>query len=184
MTRSLLSKLTPGAREAFNSALTCLVDDVLDDIVAASSNHRVEPDYLPPRLSSYYDASLLKVFLVCVISVAERIERPRFTLRCVGEELALSALLEEAEARLHMEGTNPNERDRDALDALTEAFEDIDFKFLWDEQFDGIENDRVGEQTGIVNLNPRDWFKPFRDSDPVHLYLRGYEPGIRLTRAR
>ena len=51
-------------------------------------------------------------------------------------------------------------------------FEDMDFLFLFDNRFDGIEETALAEQMGFENLGIADWFTPFRDKlDEEHTNL-------------
>jgi hypothetical protein len=81
----------------------------------------------------------------------------------VAEELALRAILAEAEAIL--------ERDRIAGDFELyrgEAFQDQDHEFLFDPAYDGIEDSEVGRQMAIAHLRFDEWFAPFWNVPYVH----------------
>ncbi|HEV8191565.1 MAG TPA: hypothetical protein VGP82_08780, partial [Ktedonobacterales bacterium] len=64
------------------------------------------------------------------------------------------------------------------FDDLYDAFfEDLDFAYLYDEAYDGIEKADIAETIGITNLAFADWFKRFGPPDTfgyseVHPYAQ------------
>ncbi len=44
-------------------------------------------------------------------------------------------------------------------------FEDLDFEYLYDDAYDGIETADVAEVMGITNLAFGEWFEPFAFAD-------------------
>jgi len=114
---------------------------------------------LPPGYRHKYDLSFLKQFLNVVFAIAYKFNDKDcyWLLNSVAEELAMNAVIEEAKmsAEIHEE-----EVDLDELYDL--IFEDLDFEFLMDPSFDGIEDDQeFTSYNRIYNLSFKDWFKPF-----------------------
>jgi len=127
-------------------------------------------EYLPPRFASKYDHLFAKEFLICMATVAAKLVSPRHSmLACVGEELALHALVTEADGILEARGSEV-----DLADLLELATEDADYELLFSMAWDGIEDSDTAREEGMANLAFDDWFRPFRQTDPVHPYL---EPG-------
>ena len=52
-------------------------------------------------------------------------------------------------------------------------FEDLEFQFLFENVYDGLDKDEVGEVIGMTSLSFEDWFQPFSDkpSRIAHLYV-------------
>jgi len=124
-------------------------------------------DYLPARFASKYDHLFAKEFLICVATVAGKLVSPLHSmLACVGEELALHALVTEADGILEARGVGV-----DLADFLEMATEDADYELLFDMAWDGIEDSDTARDEGMANLAFDDWFKPFRQTDPVHPYV-------------
>jgi hypothetical protein len=80
---------------------------------------------------------------------------------CVAEELAGHILLPEAEAL-----AEDQELPVDFASFRDTLFEDVDFEFLYDETFDGIEGTELGEVRGITHLPFCHW--PSGLSDLAH----------------
>jgi hypothetical protein len=91
--------------------------------------------------------------------------------RCTAEEMALHIALTVTDELVGDDAMEPHE----AYDTLPVEADDTDFELLRDVLFedhdvlmlsdlelDGIENDPVAEELGMVSLHPRDWFRPFR----------------------
>jgi hypothetical protein len=61
--------------------------------------------YLPPRFLPKYNYLFAKQFLVCVATVGSKLTHPPHSmLACAGEELALNAIVDSAEAILDLRG--------------------------------------------------------------------------------
>ena len=87
-------------------------------------------------------------------------------LSCTAEELALHILIEEATHILEESGI---ESQFDVFE--DDAFQESDFEYLYEMQFDGIEDSEVGAEMGIGNLHFDEWFEPFLNaSTQVHPY--------------
>lgn len=114
-------------------------------------------DALPRKYLPRYDLLFAKKFVVCVSTVVWKLQSPDpQELACVAEELALNPIVGQAQALLEVRG-----RPVDLGDVYEEAFQDIDFEFLFDPSFDGIEEPEIGEHLRLANLRFEDWFKPF-----------------------
>src|SRR5262249_10609652 len=152
------------------TAVHVLIDEFLEDIVALQRGEQFSDTdmatYLPSGYVHRYNLLFAKRFLACVYTVAWKLHSPDLqTLACVGEELALHALIQSAEAILDDGGTEED------FDSLREAaFEDEDYALLFDPRWDGIEESGHGRRLGMANLRYDDWFMPFRDENPVHQY--------------
>lgn len=130
-------------------------------------------DFLPPRYEHLYDAGFLRRFLVCLLMVHHKLKDPRwYRLACVGEELALSAAIQQAKAVLELaEKSIDDEAFRVFQDS---AFKDLDFEWLYEQALDGVESDpELGEQMRIMHLHPTEWFMPFDEDEPVHPFIEG-----------
>lgn len=166
----LRSILRADHERAMSTAIHVLIDEFLDDIVALQRGERFADtgmaDHLPSTYCLRYDLLFAKRFLACVYTVAWKLQSsdPQ-VLACVGEELALRALIQSAEVILESKGAEAD------FGSLCEtAFEDEDYVLLFDPQWDGIEDSEHGRRLGMANLHFDEWFRPFRDEDPVHPY--------------
>jgi hypothetical protein len=171
MGSELRSILRTDHQRALLTAVHVLIDQFLDDIVALQrGDHFADTgmaDHLPSTYCHRYDLLVAKRFLACVYTVAWKLQSPDpQVLACVGEELALHALIQSAEAILESKGASAG------FDLLREtAFEDEDYALLFDPQWDGIEDSERGRRLGIANLRFDEWFKPFRKEAPIHPYI-------------
>lgn len=162
---------SPRKREALVSAAGILLDEIFDDLAHLAGGGGVSDTnmvgYLPPGFSPRYNDRFARKFLACVCAVASKLAQPgNWPLACVGEELALHALIDHAEALLESAGS-----DDDLQDFRDQATEDLDCLLLFDMNLDGFEDSEAADRLGMGNLRFDDWFKPFRDSVPVHPYL-------------
>jgi len=163
--------LPPSHREALFAAIDTLIDEFLDDVAHLREGKPFAETwmktFLPEKYLHRYNQLFARQFLACLMTVAWKLTSPDPQwLACVGEELALDALLRQAEIQLDVEGEHADFGDFEDV-----AFEDTDFKVLFDPAWDGIEDSEVGEYLRMANLHLADWFKPFRESDPVHPYV-------------
>ncbi|HMG43194.1 MAG TPA: hypothetical protein VK611_17825 [Acidimicrobiales bacterium] len=120
-------------------------------------------------------------FVQCFEDLAARLAEPDDDLlpRCVGEEVALAHVIEQAKSRyLDMsegwvvagldlsELPSNQELDTDFEHYADVLFEDRDFELLWMPRFDGIEDDEeLQQELRIANLHPSRWFLPFRPDE-------------------
>jgi hypothetical protein len=166
----LRSILRADHQRAMSTAVHVLIDEFLDDIVTLQRGGPFADTgmaaYVPSTYRHRYDPLFAKRFLACVYTVAWKLHAPDpQMLACVGEELALHALIQRAEAILDDKGTEAN------FDLLREtSFEDEDYALLFDPHWDGIEDSEHGRRLGVANLRYDEWFLPFRDDAPVHPY--------------
>lgn len=166
----LRSVLRADHQRALATAIHVLIDEFLDDIVVLQRGEKFGDTgmvtYLPSAYGHRYNLRFAKRFLACVYAVAWKLHSPDpQTLACVGEELALHALIQSAEAIVVEKGTETE------FDLLREAaFEDEDYALLFDPKWDGIEDSERGRRLGVANLRYDDWFIPFRDDVQVHSY--------------
>jgi hypothetical protein len=112
---------------------------------------------LPPRYRLKYTAAFARKFFICLVTVVWKLgQRETLRLSCVAEELAAHVLLQVAEAFAQEQDQAVDySRFRDAL------FEDLDFEFLYDETYDGIEVMEPREVMGITHLPFAKWFERF-----------------------
>jgi hypothetical protein len=123
--------------------------------------------WLPPKHLPRYDAGFARRFAVCLVAVAGKLaDRYPHFLASVAEEMALAAILDEAQAILDEEG-----RDADLRAEAKGASQDADFEVLFDPSVDGLEADEAVAHLAMANLRFEDWFRPFRDEVPVHPYV-------------
>ena len=74
----------------------------------------------------------------------------------MAEELAYHALISEAEVLLEEQGIEPEFGGFE-----DEIFQDADYDYLFNGEFDGIEDSDVGTRLGIGNLHFDEWVEPF-----------------------
>lgn len=154
--------LTPSKREALVTGASILLDQLTEDLAHLDGGGDVAGTNLirclPPAFAPRYSARFARQFLACASAVAYKLVRPgNFRLASVGEELALHALIDEAEAVLEVAG-----EDTDLADFREAATEDLDCLLLFEMRFDGFEHSPVADRLGMANLRFEDWFKPFR----------------------
>ncbi|GBE21017.1 hypothetical protein BMS3Bbin01_00358 [bacterium BMS3Bbin01] len=163
--------LSSEQEEALRRATVVLLDRFFADICHLEAGGDFGDtdmvEYLPARFASKYDHLFAKEFLICVATVAGKLVSPLHSmLACVGEELALHALVTEAEGILEARDAGV-----DLADFLELATEDADYELLFSMAWDGIEDSHTGRDMRVANLAFDDWFRPFRETDPVHPYV-------------
>lgn len=105
----------------------------------------------------------LRQFAVCIITVAWNLAQPlHLPLASVAEELAARAIIEQAKSVLEIAESNVDEAFETFINGY---FEDIDFEYLFEDEYDGIDETHLAQVMGISSLKFADWFKPFSD-DP------------------
>jgi len=154
-------------REALLSALDILSDDFFDSNL--EDEEHVFRELLPRKYFHQYTPLFLKKFYVTLMTVGYKLALPQESntlLSSTAEEIALHILIEEATTLLDMHSIKA-----DFGDFEDYVYQDIDFEFLYESEFDGIEDGETGDELHIVNLRFADWFKPFGDASmPVHPY--------------
>jgi hypothetical protein len=157
--------------EALRRSATALLDRFFSDIGHLEAGGGF-PDtdmmeYLPARFAPTYDHLFAKEFLVCLATVVSKLVQPgNWPLACVGEELALNALIENAEEILKEKGESGGLGDFREL-----ATKDNDYLMLFDRAWDGIEDSDLGRQVRVMNLAFDEWFERFYEGIPVHPYV-------------
>jgi len=166
--------LSQHQERALKAAATTLLDRFFADVGHLEAGGDFEStdliECLPPRFASKYDHLFAKEFVVCLAAVGSKLVQPgNWPLACVAEELALHALIEEAESILEV-----GDEEADFGDFRELAFKDDDYLMLFDMAWDGIEDSDLGRQVRVMNLAFDEWFEAFYERIPVHPYV---EPG-------
>jgi hypothetical protein len=171
--------LSVAHRRALGEAADVLIDTTIDDLSASddpgwTADNWLIGTMLPQRYRLKYTGDFARWLLACLMTVVWKLsQREPIRPSCVAEELAVHILLEEAEALAQEHGIELEFDDfRDAF------FEDLDFEFLYDDAYDGIETADIAEGMGITNLAFADWFERFGAPEgsaytEVHPYARG-----------
>ena len=169
--------LTPRAQEALEMGCNWIIDHCFenyDDLKDPEDfENTVLGGHLPSRYLHRYTPLFYKQFAICVITVAWKLAQPEhMPLSSLAEELAAWAIIEQAKV------LTEEEKDTEAIEEALETFidvyfEDLDFQFLFDNAYDGIDDDEVGRMLGMSSLALDDWFKPFSDepSRIAHPYV-------------
>lgn len=158
--------------EALDWACADLTDSFFDDLGLLQRRGKFSSTsmsvFLPTKFLLRYDLEFAKRFSLCLAAVAWKLRALGLhRLACTGEEIALRAVVTVARDLLSLDNVEP---DFSAFEEV--AFEDTDFEFLFDPRHDGIEElPQIIALARPVNLSFKDWFKPFRDDNPVHPYL-------------
>ncbi len=171
--------LPVGHRRALGEAAEVLIDTTIDDLSASddpgwTADNWLIGTMLPQRYRLKYTSGFARRFLACLLTAVWKLgQREAIRPSCVAEELAVHLLLEEAEALSQEHGI-----DVDFDDFRDTFFEDLDFEFLYDDAYDGIETADIAEGMGITNLAFADWFERFGPAEgssytEVHPYARG-----------
>src|SRR5918912_1493492 len=125
-------ELPAGHEQALRFATDLLVDEFFEDIRMLLDDDEDTPfaqvsmaDYLPPKYLPRYTPQFAKEFLTCVLTVAWKLWAPGMhRLACVGEELALAAIIDRAKDVLEEKGIEP-----DFSAFLQCVYEDLDFEW-------------------------------------------------------
>ncbi len=154
--------LPPCKREAILTGASILLDQLTEDLAHLDGGGDVAGTnmirFLPPAFAPRYTARFARQVLACASAVADKLVQPgNRRLACVGEELALHALIDQAEAVLEAAG-----EDAGLGDFREAATEDFDCLLLFEMRFDGFEDSPAADSLGMTNLRFEDWFKPFR----------------------
>jgi len=169
---ALPSTLPADHWQALKTAGNILIDEFSDDVGRLLAGEEFDDslwmsNYLPPQFHPRYTPLLAKKLLVCVVLVAWKLEQPDgWLLACVGEHLALRALIERAEVELELQG-----KEADYSSFWDLSFEDADIEMLFNPAWDGIEDSEIGDHLGVQNLEVERWFDPLYDIAPVHPYV-------------
>jgi hypothetical protein len=157
-------ELPPSHREALRRGAIVYLDECYGALAELRPGESCAESpigwYLPRRYEHYYDGRFARDWIAAITVVGWKLaQEDEVTLSCVGEELALWALIKQAQLQLEI---SEEASDSDAWDAFRDAvFEDEDFLWLYSPELDGIEESEWGRQHAVVNLKFSEWFKPF-----------------------
>jgi hypothetical protein len=169
--------LTQEEQKALDVGCALLIDQVFEDLKGIEGpEDLVETTlelHLPGRYLLRYTPLFCKQFLVCILTVVWKLAQPeRWPLSCVAEELAAWAIINQARVPLELEADQVTANE--AFEGLIqELFEDLDFRWLFDDAFDGIDETTLGRMMGIESLKFEAWFFP-KSPEPsyrVHPYV-------------
>jgi uncharacterized protein (DUF2126 family) len=151
--------------QALAAAGSILIDEFSDDVSRLLSGGDFDDtwmaNYLPPQFERKYTALFAKKMVVCVAVVAWKLEEPgNWPLACVGEQLALRAIIERADVELDLQG-----KDYKFESFWDLAFSDTDFPMLYEPAWDGVEDTAIAERLGAGNLAPDDWVLAEQDDE-------------------
>jgi hypothetical protein len=163
--------LTSRAQEALEAGCNWLIDHSFEDYVTLSeSRNSVEDisqtvlgEHLPDRYVNKYTPFFFKQFTICIVTVAWKLAQPdHYPLSSVAEELAAWAIINQAKALT--EEDEDGEAIEESLDTFEDVyFDDLDFEFLFDDAYDGLDKDELNQELALSSLSFDDWFKPFSD---------------------
>ena len=151
-------------REALRDAAIIYLDECFSTIADGEPGQSYADtpigSYLPQRYEHYYDGRFARDWATTVAVVGWKLAQPSdVTLACVAEELALFALIRQAQVLLDLrELENDEQAWSDFRDLV---FEDEDFLFLFNPEFDGIEETDWAREHAVVGLKFNEWFRPF-----------------------
>jgi hypothetical protein len=143
-------------RRALAAAGDMLLDEWFDEIGAmlhddAPSAETTLAGALPPSYRLRLTPLLAKQFHTCLTTVLWKLAQPSWiALACLGEELALRAIIDRAHEHL---GTAA-----DFGDFEDAAFDDLDHEYLFDPRWDGVDGSAIGQALGIGSLGLEDCF--------------------------
>lgn len=159
--------LTLRARELLKEACDWLIDHCFEEYGtitnSADLNITILGGFLPQHYGYKYTPLFFKRFAVCIITVAWKLAQSTHQpLSSLAEELAAWVVIEQAKAFTEEEKDGAvTERSLNKFVDL--YFEDLDFQFLYNGIYDGLDKDEVAQILGISSLSFDDWFKPFSD---------------------
>ncbi len=171
--------LTLREQQALTSACDILIDEFFEDLKSIETPDDIVgtsfEDCLPGRYLPRYTPLFLKQFTVCIITVAWKLAQPQHKLLAsVAEELAAWAIIRRAQSVIEEEGLAGKKDEPEPFHSFIDVyFEDTDFEYLFDDAYDGIDEDPVVAHLGIASLSFHDWFKPFSDESSriAHPYV-------------
>jgi hypothetical protein len=173
--------LAPSKREALAAGIEILIDELFEDFTHTGRDELEDMAgttlawHLPLHYLPKYTPPFLKQFSVCIMTVAWKLAQPKpRVLSSIAEELATWAILTAAKQHIELlqeeeDEDNSEQTAEDLFEDFVEVlFEDIDFLFLFDDAYDGIETSTVGQMLAMTSLSFADWFRPFND-DPSYM---------------
>lgn len=169
--------IPPSHWQALIRSGNLLVDEFFEDVEGLSADDVDIADtwmiaHLPRSYIPRYTSLFARQFLICMATVAWKLAQATYyNLSCVGEQIALYAIIENAVSMLEMDGLSADIDDFDAF--IDEAYQDTDFLMLFDASLDGIDQSVVGQMLGMRNVRFDEWFLPFDEGlwGRVHPYL-------------
>lgn len=167
-------ELTADDRRELAAAIRWLIDSAVDDIAAlmrgGSSAQATLSAYLPELHRERYSLEFVRHFLVCLVSVADRISAQRKPLvTCMADELALRAIIVTAEGRLWVCGR----KSARLTSYLSDLADDVSCAHLFAATSSDTGERNLSQQVfpaGSAGLLPEDWFRPYAHRD-THLYV-------------
>jgi hypothetical protein len=172
--------LTDEQPSALETASVVYVDECFGALEAAEPGELLIDTaidlHLPERYAHHCGQGFARRWTVTVVTVGWKLGQPQeVRLSCVAEELALNALVGHARVNLDLHGIPDSARGWDDFYDL--AFEDEDWRYLFDRSMDGIEDDPEAQrELMLVNLEFPKWFEPFAaDSPRPHPFATGSE---------
>jgi hypothetical protein len=180
------SQIPPAEREparlrraALIVAANEIVDRCIDDIQFTEfdedgrlvdhgeADHTFVFEAFPSRFRNAYDEPFFRNVLVTAIKVAQDLADPNGgPAACTAEEIIRRAVGTVAQQLWELAGVGLAVLHPDEL-----LLEDTDFEFLYEDAFDGLEDDparQAGMNVEVPHL--RDWFAPFNDDRVAHPY--------------
>jgi hypothetical protein len=136
-------------------------------------------DDLPAQYAHKYTALLAQQFLVAAVTITGRLLEPQWHKpSCVAEALALHLLIEEAKGTLDIYDLLDGQTAAEAYAAFQDhAYEDLDFEWLYDPSFDGIDQDPSLDHLDIRPMDVGSWFLPYPTATrPLHPYAENKPP--------
>jgi hypothetical protein len=121
----------------------------------------------PPRYRGVYDERFFRKVLVTSVKVAQDLADPHGgPAACTAEEIIRRAIGTVAEQWWEI-----TDLGRAVLHPDEVLLEDIDFEFLYEDAFDGLEDSPADQASMNVEVpSIQDWFTPFNDDRVVHPY--------------
>jgi hypothetical protein len=176
--------LTPAMWEALCGAGDILIDCYCQDLAQLIGDGAFSDTFMaadiPDRYLRRCDYLFAKKFLACLTTVVWKLQAPeQYEIACVAEELALYALIEQARGQLDERGV-----DADFGEFCDDAYQDLDFLWLFDPKYDGIEESPEGAFLGIGNLRFEEWFEPFLNVPFVHPYASKHATELLIADCR
>lgn len=171
-----LDTLPQDHREALLAATDILIDACIGDIARLDKGEDFRLTYLetflPGEYLAEYDSFFTRKFLACLFTVAWKLRSPEtHSLACVGEQLAMNAIIQLATAILENEG-----KEADYSGFADTVFEGRDFELLFQPSVPWPRPLKLAQSLHSGNLSIREWFKAFKPTDPVHPYLEKQTP--------
>jgi hypothetical protein len=160
-----LHVLTADQREALEASIDLLIDACFEDITAMADGRTTFADsqlaiFLPPRYLPKYTIGFARRFFVTLVTVAWKLAQPeQIPLACVAEELVAWALIRRA--RVYLDLYDKPQSAHDFTEFIDVLFADVDFLFLYEPAYDGIDQTEIGARAGMTSLAFADWFHRF-----------------------